>query len=189
MNNNEVGLHPEMSLKVRTRLHVLYSYVYEMAEAFGADESCLESIEKGIHQRHIIREIIIKYRNEDRVVLGKVIISVDWEQHYVLASTDDGKSFNLNPDKSIRSQISEVADIIIDHVNCLRNSLPIKYITTSYRYVDDIEKDKEKNESAMSFFFFFYASKPDSEYIQEEFTHTIEYIAKHMKEVCITVLS
>lgn len=189
MNNNEVGLHLDMSLKVRTRLHVLYSYVYEMAEAFGVDESCLESIERGIQQRQIIREIIIKYRNEDLVVLGKVIISIDWERHYVLASTDDGKCFNLNPNKSIRSQISEATDIIIDHVNCLRNSLPIKYITTSYRYVDDIEKDKEKKEAAMSFLGHYYPSKPDSEDIQGEFTHTIEYIAKHMKEVCITVFS
>lgn len=189
MNNNEVGLRPEMSLKVRTRLSVLYSYVYEMAEAFGVNAPCLDSIEKGIHQRQIIREIIIEYRNEDSVILGKIIISIDWERHFVLASTDDGKSFNLNPNKSIRSQISEATDIIIDHVNCLRNSLPIKFITTSYRYVDDIEKDNEKMEAAMSFLGHQFRSKPDSEDIQEEFTHTIEYIAKNMEEVCITVLS
>ena len=179
---------PKQNLNVLTRLHALYYYVYEMAKAFGVNEVALDTIEKGIRDRQIVKRIIIKYRDSNNVVLGKIIIAIDWERHFVLAQTDDGKSFTVNANKSIHSRISALSDIIIDHVTCMRKSLPIKRITTSYDYVDEITNDKEKHAAARAYLGHV-AGTADQEDIQVEFTHTFEHIAQHLEEVSIKIMS
>ena len=188
MDSEKIGLRSKQTLAVITRLKALYYYVYEMAEGFGVDHAALDSIEKGVWKRQIIRDIIIKYRNNEGVVLGKVIISIDWEKHHILAKTDDGKSFKVDSGKSIHSQISTLSDILIKHVTKMRNTLPITKISTSFEYVEEIDNDREKKDAAMKYLGHVYGKK-DVVDIESEFTHSISHIAKNLKEVEITIMN
>ena len=188
MDSEKVGLRNKMGIVALTRLKTLYYYVYEMAQAFGVGQSSLDSIEKGVWKRQIIKDIIIKYRNKDDVVLGKVIISIDWEKHKILTTADGSETFKFSSEKSIHSQISEVSDILIEHVNKMRKSLPITRITTSYYYIDEIDYDEEALEAARAFL----GHVPGTEDvvdIESEFTHTMSHIAKLLEEVEITIKS
>ena len=70
----------------------------------------------------------------------------------------------------------------------MRKSLPIKRITTSYVYVDDIAFDEEKHDAARKFLGHV-PSKADDEDIQQEFTHIIEHIPEHLPDVKITIMN
>lgn len=132
------------TVNVTSRLKTLYYVIYEMAEAFGADEDALNTIEKGVLRQQVLQKIVINYINVRGDVIGRVTLAIDWEEHRLRASTDYGCKFELIPGKSVRSQISEVSDKIIDHVNCMRSSMDIRKITTRYYFTDDIYSDKER---------------------------------------------
>jgi len=124
-----VGLQLNTELSVKTRLETLYYFVYEMAESFGADDA-LDSIKKGILDRKVIGEIIINYKDGSNVVVGQATIKIDWEKHAVSDSTSYGNSFTFDSTKSIHSQIAEILDTIVEHVQNMRRELKIKKIST-----------------------------------------------------------
>ena len=182
------NLEPKLGANVKTRLETLYYFIYEMAESFGVDDDGLDSITKGILKRKIIREITINYKNEKDVVLGRVIIKIDWEKHTLLASTDYGASFTLDSTKSVRSQVSEISDIILEHVQNMKKALNIKKISTTYRYISEITSDTTKHEEARQYMGHS-PSKGDEVSIQKEFTSSIEWLCDKLKEVKIIVQS
>lgn len=138
----EIGL--RTGVRVASRLITLYSFIYEMSEAFGADESELTVIEKGVLKQQILKEITINYINANNEVAGRVNLTIDWEEHRLRASTNYGESFELIPGKSVRSQLTELSDIIIDHVNKMRDYIDVKRIETHFTYIDEIYQDRKR---------------------------------------------
>ena len=192
MKKGVVCIMPELTPKVgtrtnvKTRLETLYYFVYEMTQSFGADDSALDSITKGILQRRIINEIIIKYLNASNVVVGPVSIKIDWDKHELLASTDYGATFTLDANKSVRAQVSEVSDIIIDHVNNMRSSLGIRRIKTSFSYLPEIANDKQKYEEAQTYLGHHIPPHEDVS-IQKNFIKSMTWLCDKLNEVKITI--
>lgn len=173
-------------INVATRIETLYYFIYEMADAFGVEYSGLHTLTKGILERKIVRKMIINYHNEKDEIVGRVTISIDWEKHEFLASTDYGSSFQLNPTKSIKSQVSELADIIISHVDNLRESYNVKRVSTQWRYIKEIEKDSSKNKEAMEYLGHAYGG-PQIEKKEPVFNQTLSWLIDQLSEITITV--
>ncbi|MFR1518813.1 MAG: hypothetical protein ACLSVG_08590 [Clostridia bacterium] len=179
----ELGTKLDTKLNTKTRLETLYYFVYEMAQSFGVYDDDLDSITKGILQRRILSQITVNYKNSDDVIVGRVTIKIDWDKHTLLASTDYGSTFTLDPAKSIRSQISEVSDIIIEHVNNMQRDLKIKKVDTTFRYLS--QDDPIKLQEDMKYLGHVFATSDIKISIQKEFTSSIEWLCGKLNEVKI----
>ena len=184
--NMDVEAGIKSGLNVKTRIETLYFFLYEMADAFGVDNRALDTIKKGVLDRQVVRKIIINYPNSSDEVIGRVVIDIDWEKHKFLASTDQGSLFRLDPQKTIRSQISDLSEIIISHVNKLRAEYRVKYITTNYRYIKEIEYDSAKNREVMKYLGHVYGDH-QAEKIQPVFNQTLSWMIDKLSEVTVTV--
>ena len=173
-------------VNVKTRIETLYFFLYEMVDAFGADNGALDTIQKGVLERQVLRKIIINYHNNSDEIIGRVLIDIDWEKHKFLASTDQGSLFRLDPQKTIRSQISDLSEIIISHVNKLRSEYEVTHITTNSRYIKEIESDSTKNREVMKYLGHVYGDHAD-ERIQPVFNQTLSWIIDKLSEVTVTV--
>lgn len=182
----EVTTGVKTEVNVKTRIETLYFFLYEMADAFGVDNAALDTIEKGVLDKQIVRRMIINYHNNNDEVIGRVTIDIDWEKHRFLASTDHGSHFRLDPKKTIRSQISELSEIIISHVNKLRSEYDVIKVTTNYRYLKEIETDSEKNRETMKYFGHIYGEHK-TEKIEPVFSQTLEWMIDNLSEVTIKV--
>ena len=182
----ELGLKTETKLGVKTRLETLYYFVYEMAQGFGVNDDALDDITKGILNRRILSEVIIKYYDNNNIVVGRVTIKINWEKHELLASTDYGASFTLDASKSVRSQVSKVSDIIIEHVSNMRTALRITKIKTSYQYINEIQSDHDKYQEAMRYMGH-HIDEKDKVAITKDFTSSLEWLCDKLKEIKIVV--
>lgn len=180
----EIGL--RSGVRVTSRLKTLYSFIYEMAESFGADETDLAVIEKGVLKQQILKEIQINYVNADDVVAGRVILSVDWEEHRLRASTNYGASFELNPEKSVHAQLTELSDIIIDHVNKMRDYIDVRRIDTHFTYIDEIYQDKKRLTDARSYLGLKKADNMNTA-IDPMFMETFRHTFDQLSEVTVSV--
>jgi len=140
---------PEIIL--RTRFKVLSTVTKEIAEGFGCEKESLDIIEKGVFQQQLIKKITINYFNDNNKLIGRVTIEIDWKKHRVLADTDKGQNFEINPKQSIISQISMIYPKIIEHTNYLREAYEIKKIETRYSYTNDVWNDPIKLNEARKF--------------------------------------
>lgn len=173
-------------LSVKTRIEALYYFIYEMSDAFGVNLSGLETIRKGVFEKQLVRKIIVNYYNEKDEVVGRVTIDIDWEKHEFLASTDYGSTFRLDPKKAVKSQISELSEIIISHVNKMRKTYHVKKVVTRFRYIEQIESDPEKNRETMKYLGHVYGEN-DIEKIEPIFNQTLSWVIDQLSEVSITV--
>jgi len=184
--NMEMESAVKTELNVKTRIKTLYFFLYEMVDAFGADNAALDTIQKGVLDRQVVREIIINYHNNSNEIIGRVVIDINWEKHNLLASTDQGSLFRLDPQKTVRSQISDLSEIIISHVNKLRSEYKVTHITTNYEYIKEVEDDPEKNREVMRYLRHIYGDHK-TERIQPVFNQALSWMIDRLSEVTITV--
>lgn len=161
MNGLESNLKTDIG--VTTRLSVLYLFVYELADAFGADKNTLDSIHKGVYEEKILYKINFNYYNENNRIVGKVTIEIDWDKHQLFAKSNDGNSFNLDSSKNVHDQISNISDTIIKYVDDLRSSKNVVRVSTNYEYIPEIVCDYEKNAKAMKFLGHCYRKRDESD--------------------------
>ena len=100
-----IKLASSIDVRVMPRLEILYYFVYELAERFGAEEDVLEAIKTGILDNQILEQVSIRYKDNKNIVVGKIIIDIDWEKHFCLAKTETGKQFEIDMSKSIVENI------------------------------------------------------------------------------------
>lgn len=181
----KLGLDLCTKVNVKTRLETLYYFIYEMAQSFGVDDDALESITRGILKRRVLSEIKINYKDCYNVIVGRVTIKIDWDKHTLLASTDNGASFTLDPEKSVRSQISEASDIIIEHVNNMKRALKVEKTDTTFVYIPEIRNDTIKHQEARDYMGHI-VSEDEKLSIQKEFVSSIEWLCGKLKEVQIS---
>ena len=129
---------------ILSRIKVLHRVTRELAKSFGCERESLDTIEKGILQRQVIKKIFINYLNDDNKLVGRVTIEIDWNKHRVLADTDKGLDFEIDSNQSIIKQISMIYPKIIEHTNNLREAYEIKKIETQYIYKNEVRNDTTK---------------------------------------------
>lgn len=178
----------KVGVNITTRIKTLYYFLYEMADAFGVDSYGLNTLTKGILEHKIVRKMIINYHNEADEVVGRVTISIDWEKHEFLASTDYGSFFQLDPNKSVRSQITDLSEVIISHVEMLKASCNVKRVSTQWRYIKEIEKDFEKNKETMEYLGHTYVGK-QIERNKPVFNQTLSWMIEQLNEITIEISS
>ena len=131
-------------LEVRSRLKVLHYVVRELAEGFGAGPQSLEIIRKGVLERQVIEKIFIEYLDGRGRLVGRVVITIDWKRHEVLASSSEGKEFRINSSRSVNEQISGIYQILVEHTRALRKAFDVKEISVAYSYTSDVWNDESK---------------------------------------------
>lgn len=144
------GVDTRLDVAVKPRLNILYMVVYELAEQFGADSSCLKTIRKGVLDRQYIEKITLRYYNKKNEIVGEIYFNIDWKKYEINATDTKGAEFKINCKKSTYSQISEMGEEIVKYVNKMRRDLNIAHVKAWYhtikydsvREIDETEIDK-----------------------------------------------
>lgn len=144
-----IRLASSVDVKVMPRLEVLYYFVYELAESFGVEEYVLDSIKTGILDNQILEQISIRYKNSEGLVVGKIIIDIDWEKHFCLAQTEKGKLFEIDLSKSVVDNFVGWKKYIVKHTQEIRKQFNVVKIDGGFSYRSQIEKDKEQYDKAL----------------------------------------
>jgi len=135
-----IEVKPEIDTKldivVKPRLNILYMVIYELAEQFGADLGCLDTIRKGILEKQYIKKIILRYYNKNNEIVGEIYFDIDWEKYEINATDAKGAEFKINCKKSTYSQISEMGEEIVKYVNKMRQDLDIVKIKSWYNTIN-----------------------------------------------------
>lgn len=144
-----IKLTSNIDVKIMPRLEVLYYFVYELAESFGVEEDVLDSIKTGILDNQILEQVSIQYKNSEGIVVGKIIIDIDWEKHFCLAKTESGKYFEIDLSKSVVENIVNWKKYIVLHTQEIRKQFNVVKIDGRYCYRKQIVKDKEQYDKAL----------------------------------------
>lgn len=124
----------DLNLKIRIR--ILAQVILDLAEGCGATD-CERSIKRGIIERPIIEDITLSFIDNDNVVKGEVIFSIDWEKLEFLAQTNEGITIieRLDLNKLLAPQLDpELCAELFNFVKRLKNKYNIMRIESSYGY-------------------------------------------------------
>ena len=174
-------------LRVMPRLRVLSIVLKEFLRAFGAEETVMDIVDKGVYQKQLIEEFVLYYFSGENC-LGKATLHIDWEKHEISLNTDSGKSFSFNEGGSLIEQIDKASSLVIYHVNRLRKELHIDRIETHFRYKEEIREDKDKLEETRKLLGLT-KSDPISLSSSVEFKNAVVYIMDKLNELTIIVES
>jgi hypothetical protein len=189
-----------MDIKIieRIRLKVLYRVIDELVRGFGLlDDKALETIRKGImHQ--VLHSISLYYLNAGRELVGKVILTIDWDKHQILAQSDGGKEFRIDSTKeSLKDQISRIYDLLVDYAKALRIAYRVDKVEVGYGYRSEIYNNEERLTEARQLL----GTAPADEPPWAKFPHEssplgvvgrrwdvqIQYISRNLPELSITI--
>lgn len=173
-------------ISVKTRLETLYYFIYEIIESFGVkDQDAFDIIKKGILDHQLLEKIFLYYKNNEKNV-GKITISIDWEEHRLRASSESGDIFELDQNKSVVSQMSEISDIIIEHVENLIKNHSVTHVKVRYRLIEEYLNDDKLHEEARELLGL---APADAEKTSndEDFKSSIKWIVDQLSEITITV--
>jgi hypothetical protein len=123
-----IKLRPDLILL--TRLQVLDRVVRELAAGFGATETELETIRKGIVERQFLSKIAFFYFRNNELV-GEGEISIDWDRYTVNVSSKES-TFSFDKSRSIAEQTSELYSLIINHVSEMKRNLRVTRVQAIY---------------------------------------------------------
>ncbi len=140
----------ESMVKVMPRIEALYYFVYELAECFHADEGTLSLIKTGILDNQILKSIILLYKGSSGKNVGKVVINIDWDKHFLLVNTDDGKMLEFDLSKSIVDNVVGWKKIVVTHIEELMkqfnvNSVEGWHTCREQLYENDFIRQKTRN--------------------------------------------
>jgi hypothetical protein len=140
----ESKLMVKTDIQVKTRLETLYLYIFEFLQSFGANSDCFETLRKGILEKRILKAIHVKFKNKDSVIVGEIVIEIDWDKYELLAKTNYGATFTFDTNKSLREQLLDITIKLDAHIKKIKKEFNVVNISTSYKYLDDIRKDLKK---------------------------------------------
>lgn len=130
----DVDVDVDVGIEVFVRINVLTAVISSLASAFGADDSCIATIEKGVQQHHIIERIYLYYYDKSNTVVGKVTFHIDWDKYQAKIQDANGKSFELKKNVSIIDQIDKSMREIIGHMKKVRKDLKVVRIESQFSY-------------------------------------------------------
>lgn len=124
----------ESMVKVMPRIEALYYFVYELAECFHAEDDILSRIKIGILDNQIIKTITLLYKDNLGENVGKVVISIDWDKHFLLVDTDDGKNLQFDLSKSIVDNVVGWKKIVVTHIEQVMKQFNVSSVEGWYLY-------------------------------------------------------
>lgn len=140
-----------VDVEVYTRLEVLALTISEFASAFGANDGCIQSIEKGVYNRQIIKKIILYYYDNHNELVGQITFTIDWDIHKLKIADERGNKFEIKSRKSILEQLDKSTGEIIQHVSRMRKALHVKRIESCFYYMDEYKSNAQKYEEAKKY--------------------------------------
>lgn len=144
-----VKLRPD--LIVLSRIKVLHGVIQEFASALGADSVILSTITKGVLDRRLISAVDINYLNAAGKLVGRASLKINWRDHTLWAESEGGKTFEMDADRPLSQQVSEVYKHLVEHAAKLRAAFSPITITGHYTYCEDLWNDAKKLEEARAF--------------------------------------
>lgn len=124
----------ESMVKVMPRIEALYYFVYELAECFHAENDTLSRIKIGILDNQIIQNLTLLYKDSMGKNAGKVVISIDWDKHFLLVNTDDGKMLQFDLSKSIVDNVVGWKKIVVTHIEEVMKQFNVISVEGWYSY-------------------------------------------------------
>ena len=175
-------------VRIDTRIGVLSTAVGAYAKSFGADQGCLESIRKGVHERQIIEQIELYYYARKKYV-GHITMKIDWERHQVLVDSAGGNEFRLDADKPILEQLDAASQEIIRHVERLKENCHVTKVETSYCYRSEYRNNEEKLVEARKFLGHVASNRNITEQPSAEFKTYVRFVMDKLEELEIIIES
>lgn len=133
----------ESMVKVMPRIEALYYFVYELAESFHAKDNSLSIIEEGILDNQILQTITLLYKESSNEIVGKIVITIDWDKHFLLVKSDEGKFLEFDMSKSIVDNVVGWKKIVVTHIDQIMEQYNVKDVECQFTYRDSIYKDDE----------------------------------------------
>ena len=177
----------DLGVVVKPRLNILYMVIYELAEQFGANSSCLETIKKGILEKQYIRKLTLRYYNRSNEIVGEIYFDIDWEKYEINAADDKGAEFKINCKKSTYSQISEMGEEIVKYVNKMRCDLDIVKIKPWYNTIKCKPGDSVQEKDIDEYLGLSSGKEEASYNISSEFQHNFEVVFGMLDELIIGI--
>lgn len=178
-----------VDVEVYSRLELLALAITQFADAFGADEGCLESIRKGVYERQILERITLYYFDDSNALVGMITLSIDWNVHKLRVNDENGNRFEIKTSSSILEQLDKATGEIIRHVNRLRRALHVKRIECRYWYRDKYRINQEKAQEAMRYLGHSTGEPLHTKSGNPIFDHTIKCVMDTLEELEITIAS
>lgn len=154
--------------KVMPRIETLYYFVYELAQCFHADQDTLDSIKTGILDNQILQKINIEYLNSKREKVAELIIEIDWDKHYMLAKTEEGKSMQIDMSKSVVDNIVAWKKIVVAHVDEIMRQFGAYNVNSTYIYRHQISVNDDLHQQAREIMHHVPVTEPTSSAINPE---------------------
>lgn len=176
-----------IDVEVYTRLHVLAVTISEFATAFGADNDCIQSIEKGIYERSIIEKIFLYYYDNSDMLVGQITFTIDWDVHKLKVADENGNKFEIESKKSILEQLDKSTGEIVRHVNRIRKSLNVKKIESSYQYRSEYNDNRQTHQEAQKYLGHVTGKDRGPRKDNVLFEHTIKCVLDALEELEITI--
>ncbi len=124
----------ETMVEVMPRIEALYYFVYELAECFHADESTLSSIKTGILDNQILETVTLLYKNTSNENIGKVVINIDWDKHFLLVNTDEGEVLEFDMSKSIVDNVVNWRRVVVIHIEEIMKQYNVINVESVYNF-------------------------------------------------------
>lgn len=128
-------------IKVMPRIEALYYFVYELAECFHAEEDTLSRIKTGILDNQIIESLTLLYKDSSGENMGKIVINIDWDKHFLLVNTDDGKMLEFDLSKSIVDNVVGWRKIVVTHIEEVMKQFNVISVDGLYSYRTPLYED------------------------------------------------
>lgn len=180
-----VGVRLENRVKVVPRLEVLSTTLKEFLKAFGASDSCLDSVDKGVYKKQIIETFHLYYYSKDKCC-GKITLHIDWEKYQVFVNSDSGKEYNINEEESLIEQLDKASKLIVSHINKMRRDLNVDRVEVHYTYRDYFTMDTIRYNETRKYLGHSLA-KSITESSTVEFKTSVRFIMNKLKELEIVV--
>ena len=178
-----------VDVEIYSRLELLALAITQFADAFGADDDCLESIRKGVYERQILEKIILYYFDKSEDLVGMIALSIDWNVYKLKVHDENGNNFEMKASKSVLEQLDKATVEIINHVNRLRYALGVKKIECRYLYRAKYRISQEKEKEAMQYLGHSTAKPLSTKNANSIFEHTIKCVMDTLEELEITISS
>lgn len=136
-------------VKVMPRIETLYYFVYELAECFHANQETLASIKTGILDNQILERINIEYLNKLGEKIAELKIEINWEKHYLLAKTEEGKDIQIDMSKSVVDNIVEWKKYVVAHIEEIMRQFEAHDVKSTYFYRHPITENKKTYQQAL----------------------------------------
>lgn len=131
----------ESMVQVMPRIEALYYFIYELAECFHAEDDTLSRIKTGILDNQIIESLTLLYKNSSDKTEGKVVINIDWDKHFLIVNTDDGKMIEFDLSKSIVDNVVEWKKIVVTHIEEIMKQFNVISVEGEYSYRAPLYED------------------------------------------------